>query len=606
MTGETTNVKGDLPSQPKHEGAMQRTAEKTRKPSLPNILFVAYEDVTPRFGAYGDRVAQTPAFDRVAAEGAVFTQCYCTSPTCGPSRSAVFTGLYQNFINCQNMRTTHTNPHVPELPTPYVAVPPPYVKCFTEYLRAAGYFCTRQGKADFQFVRDIQGSPLTAFDRVVEPMPTNIRAGSRGEMPDPTWRQRPAGAPFFAYYNLDATHESGQWPQFDRLEPETDPHTVEVPPFLPDTLEVRKAIARQYDNLKKNDIELGHLLRMLEEDGLLDDTIVMVWSDHAEGLPRFKRGSHTCSYRVPLAIRYPRWIKPGTVVNDVVSNVDLAPTLFALAGLPIPPHFQGMAVIGPGAQKRDLAFSGRDRIGENYGQIRSIRDARYTHIRNYDLNQHPYAWEPYRNQHPVMREIWNAHLAGQLNAVQERIFFGLPPAEELYDRQTDPWELNNLAAAPEHQERLRAFRRALADWEMKYDPWRDVSEEVMKRLYWPDGTQPVTAAPRAAPLGPAFNGRVPVADGDRLPAPVLLQLHCATHGASVAYAVEKPAQPQWRLETEPINYDTPWEAAPPRETWWRLYTQPFELPVGEYTLRLRAIRYGYAESEERVVHFRVI
>lgn len=573
------------------------------KPSPPNILFVCLEDTSPRLGAYGDPLTRSPNFDRIAAEGALFRQCFSTAPVCGPSRSSVITGMYQNAIQCQNMRTIHTNEHAPELPTPYVGVPPPHVKCFTEYLRSVGYFCAAQGKADYQFMREIQGYPASAFDSVVEPMQTNVKDGSRGGIPEPIWRKRSAGAPFFAFYNLDATHESGQWPRADRLHPETDPAAVTVPPYLPDTLEVRKTIARQYDNIAKDDVELGRLLALLEEDGLLDQTIVVVWADHGEGLPRSKRSGYSAGYHVPLAIRYPQLIQPATVVGEPVSNVDLAPTLFHLAGLPIPPHFHGVPIAGPEAQQRSVAFSGRDRLGESYDCIRSIRDQRYTYIRNYDLNHDPYSWEQYRHQHPATRALEAGHAAGTLNETQERTFFGDRAGEELFDRESDPYELNNLADHPEHRERLLAFRQALKEWERDNDPWRDLSEETMVRLFWPDGVQPRTAKPRVFPLGAACNGFQPLRNGDRVPGPALIQLHCATQGASIVYALEpldRERQAAWRRRDEPDRLDTSWRAqatleSPPN---WKLYTRPLQMGTGTWLLRAKAIRYGYSESEE--------
>ena len=117
----------------------------------PNILWISVEDTTPRFGCYGDTVARTPNIDRLAAGGCRFPNAFSTAGVCAPSRSAIITGMYQTSIGTHHMRTTHTNENTPNMPTPYSAVPPPYVKTFTEYLRGAGYYCTNISKTDYQF-----------------------------------------------------------------------------------------------------------------------------------------------------------------------------------------------------------------------------------------------------------------------------------------------------------------------------------------------------------------------------------------------------------------------------------------------------------------------
>ncbi len=569
----------------------------------PHILFVCYEDTTPRFGAYGDPLARTPVFDRLASEGCRFDQCFGNSPICAPSRSSVFTGMYPTAIHCQNMRTTHTNTVLPEMATPYVAVPPPYAKCFTEYLRAAGYFCTAQGKADFQFMPKIQDFPLTAFDLVAPPMRTNTEDGSEGEIPEPLWRRRPDGAPFFAFYNLDATHESGMWPRADRLTPRTDPRAVVVPPYFPDTPAIRATIARQYDNLEKNDRELGRLIAGLEEDGLLDETIVLLWADHGEGLPRSKRMLYSRGLHLPLVIRHPRLIPTGSNEPGIVSNIDLAPTLFSLAGLEVPAHFHGQIVAGPHATRPAYSYACRDRMGEGNGRLRSVRDHQYTYIQNSFPWQEAYPWEQYRNVHPAMQDLYRLHAAGELNAQQEEIFFSLPPSEELYDRTTDPWETNNLARLPEHKERLTAFRVLQREFERDFEPFRDLSEEQLRMFQTVQERAPMTTAPRPIILGPGTNGRQPIQSGESVPGPALLQLACPTHGASQAYQLEPldaaalPG-PGWAPDTGPIDVSICWPANPYADASrpWRLYHMPIRLAPGTYLLRTRALRYGYVES----------
>lgn len=143
----------------------------------PNILWLSLEDTSPRFGCYGDEVARTPNLDKLASEGCRYPNAFSTAGVCAPSRAAIITGMYQTAIGAQHMRTRHTNEYAPQMPTPYDAVPPHYVKCFPEYLRMAGYYCTNNNKTDYQFT-----PPVTAWDELST---------------DAHWRNRPEDTPFF-------------------------------------------------------------------------------------------------------------------------------------------------------------------------------------------------------------------------------------------------------------------------------------------------------------------------------------------------------------------------------------------------------------------------
>ncbi|HEX6971646.1 MAG TPA: sulfatase [Limnochordia bacterium] len=531
------------------------------RPVRPNFLWITFEDTSPRLGCYGDPVARTPYVDRLAEQGCRYTHAFSTAAVCAPSRFAVITGMYATSVGAHHMRTTHTNPHTPELPTPYSVVVPPYVKTFTEYLRAAGYFCTNNHKTDYQFT-----PPLTAWDECSK---------------EAHWRHREENQPFFAVFNLATTHESGMWPRADRPLV-TDPDRVRLPPYLPDTPKAREALARHYDNLAANDARVGQLLRELDEDGVAENTIVFLWSDHGEGLPRAKRWPYDAGIRVPLIVRWCGGIDPGSVCDDLVSLIDLGPTVLSLAGLPIPAHMQGQPFLGPQAQRREYVFAARDRHDEAYDMVRAVRDKRYKYIRHYHPELPYLLWIPYRNRHPVMEEMWRLHLEGKLEGPQTLMFRSPRPVEELYDVVADPDEIHNLADDPAHRDTLQRMRRALDEWRSAFGDMGDVPEAQMVKTMWPDGKQPKTAAPLFIPLTPSEPGLEATQDGGQFVAPVAVQIHCATQGASIAYAIDSD---------------------PPGR--WRLYTGPVRLPVGRTVLRAKAARIGYAESEERVATFAV-
>ena len=525
----------------------------------PNILWFSMEDTSPRFGCYGDPLARTPNIDSLAASGMRFTRAFSTAGVCAPSRSAIITGMYQTSIGSHHMRTTHTNEYAPELPTPYECVPPPYVKVFTEYLRADGYFCTNNQKTDYQF-----SSPITAWDE-------------NGQYAH--WRNRKLGQPFFAVFNPTVTHESHMWPK----EGETiltDPDKVSLPPYLPNTQKTREALARHYDNISKSDAILGELLQQLEDDGLADNTIVFLWSDHGEGLPRAKRWPYDAGIRVPLIVRWPGHVGPGSVTDELVSLVDLAPTVLSLAGIELPLHLQGRPFLGDEKQPRDYVFATRDRYDESYDMMRAVRNWRFKYIRNFDPTLSYHVWIRYLQRHPIQQEMWRLYAEGELDRVQQILFESPRPVEELYDCEVDPFEVNNLAKDPEFRDTLVTMRRKLLEWRREFGDMGEISESQMLNSVWPGGKQPVTATPVFIFLDANHTGITPTLTEEKYIAPLDILMYSATQGASIAYTTEEGDDAHWAL-----------------------YTGPVRLGERVTLLRAKAIRLGYKESDERVIRF---
>ncbi|MEK3883258.1 sulfatase-like hydrolase/transferase [Paenibacillus sp. PL2-23] len=521
-----------------------------------NILWISLEDTSPRFGCYGDAVARTPHIDQLSREGCRYPNTFATAGVCAPSRCAVITGMYSTYVGGQHMRTTHTNQDTPELPTPYEIVPPSYVKVFSEYLRAQGYYCTNNLKTDYQFK-----PPFTAWDECG---------------PDGHWRNRGANQPFFAVFNTTVTHESKMWPR-EEEELKTNPDEVALPPYLPDTLLVREAIARHYDNLSLADDYVGKLLQQLEEDGLSENTVVMLWSDHGEGLPRAKRWTYDAGIRVPLIVRWPGRIQPGTVNERLVSLIDLAPTVLELANLQIPAHLQGKSFLHKG-EERAYIYAARDRYDESYDMVRAVRDKQYKYIRNYYPTQSYQLWIPFLNQHPIQRELWRLHEEGKLEGLAAQFVGNGRPVEELYDCQGDPYEQHNLANKPEYSKELQRMREALEQWRTKYDRLAEVPETEMVAQMWPSGKQPQTAKPRFVTVSGGICASELIENGT-VSRPALVQIHCSTQGASIAYK---------------LNDNTPQ---------WSLYTGAIRITEDVKRLRAKAIRIGYQESVETVLGF---
>jgi len=529
----------------------------------PNILWIVAEDMCQRIGAFGDLMASTPRLDQLASEGVLFANAFTTSGVCAPSRSAMITGVHQNTLGTQHMRTKPAFLEAPDFRITYEAVPPPHVKAFPELLRAAGYYTVNNGKTDYQF-----GEPFTIWDE---------------SGPTAHWRNRPEGAPFFAYFTLLTTHESTIWPlhhdpqslvEFfivllnhillaDR-ERITDPGDVNLPSYYPENPVVREDMARFYDNIALMDSQAGRLLDELEADGLHKDTIVVFAGDNGDGLPRAKRWVYDGGIRVPLLVRWPGRLEEGSVCEEMISFVDLAPTMLSLAGVKVPEHMQGRVFLGPHAGPPvRYVYAARDRMDNVEDTVRAVRDRRFKYIRNLHPDR-PYVQPlPFRDVMPMMQELLRLNREGLLFGPTALWFRETRPTEELYDTEADPDEVNNLAGDPAYEQELLRLRGELDRWLLaSEDMGVRMTEEEMVAGMWPGDVQPLTAKP-------VISGQT------RAGGMFHVDISCLTEGASTGY----------RLKGQGDNaYSS-----------WRIYTGPFTVREG-FTIRAQAIRYGYKPS----------
>ena len=404
----------------------------------PNILWLTSEDHGPHMGCYGDALARTPHIDALAAKGMLFKRAWSNAPVCAPARTAIISGIFPPALGAEHMRSE-------------VAMPAG-TKMLPQYLRAAGYYCTNNSKEDYNLTQ-----PGTVWDE------SSAQAH---------WRKRPAGAPFFAVFNAGQSHEGQVYRRPHQAV--LDPAAVRVPAYHPDTPEVRRDWAQYYDNVSTVDGVAGSHLRELAAAGLADDTIVFYYGDHGPGLPRNKRWPGDSGLRVPLVVHFPaKWrhlapkeYAPGAQSDRLVSFVDLAPTVLSLAGIAPPATMQGRAFAGPHQVDGPAYLHGfRGRMDERYDLVRSVTDGRYVYLRNYW--PHVSQGQRVRTQFQMpTTQVWRRlYDEGRTNDAQS-IFWREPKApEELYDLQTDPDEVRNLAAAPQHRatlERLRGEAQAHA------------------------------------------------------------------------------------------------------------------------------------------------
>ena len=535
-----------------------RSVSESDAAARPNIVLILFEDMSSRVRSFGDRLAHTPNFDRLAAEGVRYTNVFTTSGVCAPSRAALITGQYQQTIGAQHMRTMAPAGGTGGGPQGYFAVPPPHIKAFPERLRSVGYYTSNNSKTDYQF-----GQPFTIWNR---------------SEPGADWSQRAAGQPFFHMVSLFNTHESAIWPvdmektpanqdfyglvsrnrqAFKDRGARTDPDAVSVPPYLPDTPIVRRDLATHYDNIAHTDLALGALYDRLADEGLLANTIVIVSSDHGDGLPRMKRSLYDSGLHVPMVIRFPDGRDAGTVNDELISFVDLAPTILSWADAPNPDHLAGFDFEGDDRDpSREYIFAAQDRMDFDPNHRRAVRDRRFKLIQNFSPGDRYFVPLAFRDVQPTMRELWNGLEAGTLSKAAQHLFEPMPEFQ-LYDLASDPHEIRNLSDAPEHAATVTRLKTVLDDWMLAHPDMSRVPEADMIQAMWPDGVQPVTAAPTLTYVDHAGARRV--------------ELRSTTDGASIGF----------RLNTSSED--------------WTLYTGPFDVPSGS-RVQAKAIRYGFKES----------
>lgn len=414
--------------------------------------------MSPNLRCYGDNFARTPHIDALAKTGVRYTRAFATAPVCSPSRACLVTGVYATSLGNPHLRCEMSIPEG--------------IRGHGHYLREAGYFTTNNVKTDYN-LRDEKAFIAATWDR--------CDAAAH-------WRQRKAGQPFFAIFNLMETHQSRSsvwpWEQFEKeigakLRPEdrADPAKVPLPPYYPDTPLARRAMARYYDCIAVMDQRVGEILAELEADGLADDTIVFFYSDHGMGMPRGKRLLHDSGMHVPLIIRFGKnWqhlapAKPGETEKRLVSFVDFAPTLFRIAdipwqtvaGIPWPRHMQGLSFLNlPGGGGRLEVYGARDRVDEVFDTSRSVRDERWLYIRNFRPHLSWAQPEAYSDQSDFRRELVELAAKGKLGPGPMTYLAPKRAVEELYDTVADPHQLRNLASDPAHEDKVRAMRAAMS------------------------------------------------------------------------------------------------------------------------------------------------
>ncbi len=419
----------------------------------PNILWIIADDVGPlELGCYGHPAIRTPRLDRLAREGLLFSNAFVTTSSCSPSRSSLFTGKYPHSTGAENL-------HDP-LPVEQTIVP--------ELLKAHGYWTANVAKCH------LGGPAQQKFDKLY---------GKIGMWAD-FFDERPKGKPFFLAVGFHDAHRPFER---DCIAPPYTLDQITVPPYLPDTPEVREDLAGFYDEITRMDETIGAILQRCEQEGILENTFVMFLGDNGPPFPRAKTTLYDSGIATPLVCYWPKHLPAGQRYGGLVSAVDIAPATLEAAGVPVPEAMQGISLWKQVENPRQF---GRDYIyaEKNWHDLddhsRAVRDTRFKYIRNayHEKPLRPAADVARSPSFQKMRELRDA---GELRPEAMLHFRNRRAPEELYDLDVDAMEFHNVAGEPAYRPVLERMRAAL-------DRWIEDTDDIAPEDTRPDKFDPET------------------------------------------------------------------------------------------------------------------
>ena len=386
-----------------------------------NVLWINADDLGRELSCYGNLDIKTPNIDKLAQQGALYTNAYANAPICSVSRSSMITGMYPTTINSQDHRTLNKT----KLPTGILPV--------TALFKKANYFCVngnasaaaKRGKEDFNFLSDY------LFDGV-------------------DWNQRKEGQPFFAQIQIHYPHR----PYFKKdKEHPVDASKVTLPKCYPDHPLLKADWALYLESVQKCDLLVGKILDKLEKDGLADNTVVFFFGDHGRPHLRDKQFLYEGGIQIPLIVRYPKHLKPNTRKEELVSLIDVTATSLDIANIEVPKYMHGKVFLGEKATERKYIFGFRQRAGDAVEDMRSISDGKHKLIWNKTYDRPWMQLSSYKKlQYPAFTLYKVLHKKGALKHPYNQFMANTKPEIELYNLEEDPSEFNNLATTIEYQE----------------------------------------------------------------------------------------------------------------------------------------------------------
>ena len=458
--------------------------------SKPNIVMIIADDMAwDDCSLYGNKGLPTPNIDQLASEGMRFDRAFLTISSCSPSRASIITGRY---------------PHQTDAEQLHWLIPKEQVT-FTEKLMKAGYWTASVGKFHmgeamkdrFNVVKeaDMSGFIASAKGEFKESAKGDVKSGATQWVE--TLRERPKGKPFFLWLAALDPHRP-----YDKkiIKNPTKPEQVTLPPYVPDTPEVRGDYALYYDEIRRLDRFVGEVMAELKRQKISDNTLVLFISDNGRPMPRDKTTLYDSGIRTPWIVHWPGKIKAGSVNQNLVSSVDIARAFMDLAGAQYGNTFVGGSFLGMLQDSKTVIRSyvfGEKNWHDFSDRCRYVRDERYKYIRNFYPH---YANTPSADalRSPVFRTMQRLHKEHKLNSAQQNCFIRPRPTEELYDLENDPHELKNLAGKSEYVHVLKRMRGELEGWQKRTDdnePEFEAPDEFDRETCLP---LPVRHRPRAS------------------------------------------------------------------------------------------------------------
>ncbi len=396
------------------------------------------------------------------------------APVCSPTRSAIITGTMQTTNGFHNHRSSRNKIAPIYLPENVETIP--------QLFRKGGYNTFNIGKEDYNFIFDRNDLYYES-----SPKPKRLFYKMEPDEFEKYFVQDNSDKPFFGQVMLLGGKNRGE------IENPIDREEVLIPPYYPEDEVIREAVARHYDQARITDREVGDLLELMNTKGFLENTIIFFFSDHGfnTGI-RDKQFCYDSGLHVPFIVTQfggEGKINKGEIRNDLVSGIDIATTSLALAGIDIPNNMEGNNLFAENFEPRDFVISARDRCDYTIDYIRTVRTKRYRYIRNF-LTDRAYMQPQYRDKFPFTQTMKRLYKEGKLDVVQSRFMEDYRPAEELYDIENDPHEINNLMNNAEYLEQLNNHRQILNNWMKETDDKGQYpeSEKSLKATYerWGD------------------------------------------------------------------------------------------------------------------------
>ncbi|WP_341227902.1 sulfatase [uncultured Arcticibacterium sp.] len=424
------------------------SCKESQHQAQPNIVLIIADDVSWNdISPYGHPSVRTPNLDKLAADGMLFTEAFLTTSSCSPSRTSIISGLYPHNTDAE------------QLSWPL----PEDKRTFVQELKNAGYWTGLAGKYhmgdavidDFDVLHEMQwlDAPL-GLDRKLE------GDGSGCDNWIKLLQERPKDKPFFTWLASFDAHR----PFYEGISDKPyNLDEVRIPPYIPETDSVKKDFALYYEEITRMDNYIGKVVAELEAQGVSENTMIVFISDNGRAFPRDKTTLYDGGIKTPWIIKWPAQIKKGSINNNLISSIDLAPTFMRVAGLEPLAEFDGVDFLPTlSAEKKEIRkeIYAEDHFHDFEDYTRAIRTKEFKYIKNYypDLPNTPSA--------DIVRDLsWQSMIAekkkGNLTEAQLWCFNAPRQEEELYDIVADPNELHNLAINAKYSSVLEEMRTKL-------------------------------------------------------------------------------------------------------------------------------------------------